>query len=132
MKGYYDDIEETSLRIHNGWYDTGDMGCLTRMGISGIKAAKRFTKIGGEMVSMVKIENALEDLLPEDAACCVVDVPNPAKGADIVAAVTTKEVNVRKLKKQLSKQLSSIEIPREFYIVDDLPLMSSEKLISDL
>ncbi len=129
MKGYYDDIEETSMRIHNGWYDTGDMGMLDKDGYLWHKGRlKRFTKIGGEMVSMVKIENALEDLLPEDATCCVVDVPNPAKGADIVAAVTTKEVNVRKLKKQLSKQLSSIEIPREFYIVDDLPLMSSGKV----
>ena len=33
MKGYYDDIEETSLRIVNGWYETGDM----EAGIYGIE-----------------------------------------------------------------------------------------------
>ena len=33
MKGYFDDLEETSLRIKDGWYETGDMGAHGRGGL---------------------------------------------------------------------------------------------------
>ena len=129
MKGYYNDLEETSHRIHNGWYETGDMGILDEDGYLWHRGRlKRFVKIGGEMVSMVRVESVLENLLPEGTLCCVVDVPNPVKGADIVAAVTTKEINIRHIKKLMGKDLPSIAIPREFYVMDDLPMMASGKV----
>ncbi|MBP7461742.1 MAG: AMP-binding protein, partial [Candidatus Delongbacteria bacterium] len=89
MPGYLDDLEETSYRLINGWYDTGDMGMLDEDGFLWHKGRlKRFIKIGGEMISLVKIENALEEILPEGVTCCVVEVPDSLKGAKIVAAVT--------------------------------------------
>ncbi|MEJ2627739.1 MAG: AMP-binding protein, partial [bacterium] len=58
MKGYFDDLEETSLRIKDGWYDTGDMGMLDEDGYLWHKGRlKRFVKIGGEMVSLVNTES---------------------------------------------------------------------------
>jgi len=32
MRGYFDDLEETSLRIKDGWYETGDMGMMDEEG----------------------------------------------------------------------------------------------------
>jgi acyl-[acyl-carrier-protein]-phospholipid O-acyltransferase/long-chain-fatty-acid--[acyl-carrier-protein] ligase len=88
MEGYLHDLEETSLRIRNGWYDTGDIGMMDEDGFMYHRGRlKRFVKVGGEMVSLVKVEDILSQLLPEDVICCVVDVPNPTKGADVVAAV---------------------------------------------
>jgi len=89
MKGYLDDFEETLMRIRQGWYDTGDMGYLDEDGFlwhSG--RLKRFVKIGGEMVSLVKVEDVLEKFLPENVACSVVEVPDALKGVKIVAVVT--------------------------------------------
>ena len=89
MKGYFDDFEQTSLSIRHGWYDTGDMGFLDADGyLWHVGRLKRFLKIAGEMVSLVKVEDVLEKLLPPDVECCVVEVPDALRGARIVAAVT--------------------------------------------
>ncbi|HHE38086.1 MAG TPA: bifunctional acyl-ACP--phospholipid O-acyltransferase/long-chain-fatty-acid--ACP ligase, partial [Candidatus Cloacimonetes bacterium] len=65
MEGYLGDLEETSLRIRNGWYDTGDMGVLDEDGFLWHRGRlKRFVKVGGEMVSLVRVESVLENLLP--------------------------------------------------------------------
>lgn len=128
MKGYFDDIEETSFRIHDGWYDTGDMGKLDEDGfLWHLGRLKRFTKIGGEMVSLVKIENSIYDHLPSEVDCCVVEVPDVNKGAKIVA-VTTVKIDEKDLRKKLSSQLPNIAIPKQFMVMEDLPKMGSGKV----
>jgi acyl-[acyl-carrier-protein]-phospholipid O-acyltransferase/long-chain-fatty-acid--[acyl-carrier-protein] ligase len=129
MEGYLGDLEETSLRIHNGWYDTGDIGMFDDDGYLWHKGRlKRFVKVGGEMVSLVKVENLLSSLLPENVICCVVDVPNPTKGADVVAAVATGDFDMHKVLKQLKKELPAIAVPRQFYVIEDIPMMASGKV----
>ncbi|MEE9524625.1 MAG: AMP-binding protein [Thermodesulfovibrionales bacterium] len=128
MKGYFDDIEETAMRIRQGWYDTGDMGYLDEDGYlwhSG--RLKRFVKIGGEMVSLVKVENVLEGVLPQDVECCVVEIPDPIKGARIVVAVT-HEIDEKKTVKQMSASLPNIAIPKSFIVLEELPKMGSGKI----
>ena len=129
MEGYYNDYEETSMRIRNGWYDTGDIGIIDNDGFLWHRGRlKRFVKVGGEMVSLVNVEDVLSHLLPEDVICCVVDIPNPTKGADVVAAVANGNFDKHKVLKQLKKQLPSIAVPRQFYIIDNIPMMSSGKV----
>ncbi|MCX8069257.1 MAG: AMP-binding protein, partial [Thermodesulfovibrionales bacterium] len=128
MKGYYDDIEETAMRIRHGWYDTGDMGFLDEDGYlwhSG--RLKRFIKVGGEMVSLVKIEDMIEKLIPDSINCCVVDIPDDVKGSKIVVAVTEK-IDEKKVIKQLSNLLPNIAIPKQFVIIPELPKMGSGKI----
>ena len=128
MKGYLDDIEETSLRIENGWYDTGDMGVLDKDGFLWHRGRlKRFVKIGGEMVSLVKVENALEQVLPEGVECCIVEIPDSLKGARLVAAVTEK-VNETDMIKKLGKKLAPIEIPKIFMVIPEMPKLGSGKI----
>lgn len=128
MKGYFDDIEETSLRIRDGWYETGDMGRLDEDGYLWHKGRlKRFVKIGGEMVSLVRTEIALEELLPEGVSCCVVEVPDSLKGARIIAAVTGR-IDKKKILKKLSGKLPAIALPKDFMVVAELPKMGSGKV----
>ena len=128
MKGYYDDIEETSLRIKDGWYDTGDMGTMDEDGFLWHRGRlKRFVKIGGEMISLVKTESVLEEILPDGVGCCVVEVPDPRKGARLAAAVTEK-VKDKEIIKKLSEKLPSIAIPNQFIVFDELPKMGSGKM----
>jgi len=128
MKGYLDDFEETSMRIRYGWYDTGDMGFLDAEGfLWHAGRLKRFVKVGGEMVSLVNVEDVLQKILPEDISCSVVEIPDALKGVKIVAAVTQK-VEERKILKKMSEQLPNIALPKQFVIIEDLPKMGSGKI----
>jgi len=128
MKGYFDDFEETSFHLRHGWYDTGDMGLLDDDGyLWHLGRLKRFVKIGGEMVSLVKVENVLEDLLPREVSCCVVEVPDAIKGARIVAVVTER-VNEKDILKRMSRNLPNIALPKQFVILEDLPKMGTGKI----
>jgi acyl-[acyl-carrier-protein]-phospholipid O-acyltransferase/long-chain-fatty-acid--[acyl-carrier-protein] ligase len=128
MKGYFNDFEQTSLHIRHGWYDTGDMGNIDADGyLWHVGRLKRFVKVGGEMVSLVKIEDMLEKLLPEDAHCSVVEIPDAIKGARIVA-VTTVQVDQKTVMKQMAEQLPAIAIPKTFLVMETLPKMGSGKI----
>jgi acyl-[acyl-carrier-protein]-phospholipid O-acyltransferase/long-chain-fatty-acid--[acyl-carrier-protein] ligase len=128
MKGYFDDLESTSLRVRDGWYDTGDMGYLDDDGfLWHAGRLKRFTKIGGEMISLVRTERALEKLLPDGVECCVVEIPDTKKGARIVAVVTD-ELNKDDIIKKLGDKLPAIAIPKLFEFIPEMPKMGNGKI----
>lgn len=128
MKGYFDDVEETSLRLRDGWYDTGDMGFLDEDGFLWHRGRlKRFVKIGGEMVSLVKTESVLEEFLPEGVGCCAVEIPDAIKGARIVAAVT-KKIDEKEILKKMATKLPPIALPKQFIVIPELPKMGSGKI----
>lgn len=128
MKGYFNDFEQTSLHIRSGWYDTGDMGNIDSDGyLWHVGRLKRFVKIGGEMVSLVKIEDVLERFLPEESHCCVVEIPDAKKGARIVAVVTTP-LDEKHILKQMAKTLPPISLPKIFLVWETLPKMGSGKI----
>ncbi len=128
MKGYFDDFEGTSLSIRHGWYDTGDMGYLDADGyLWHVGRLKRFLKIGGEMVSLVRVEDVLEKLLPADVECCVVEIPDPLRGARIVAAVT-QQVDEKRLLERMAADLPKIALPSRFVVIPDMPKHSSGKI----
>ena len=129
MKGYLNDLEQTRMRLKEGWYDTGDMGIYDEEGFVHHRGRlKRFVKIGGEMVSLVKVEDEINNILPDNIICCVVDIPDTIKGSEIVAVVTTREINQKELKKKLAKVLPTIAIPKQFCVIDELPMSSSGKV----
>jgi len=129
MIGYLGDLEETLLRIRDGWYDTGDIGIFDDDGFLWHRGRlKRFVKVGGEMVSLVKVEDVLSRLLPEDVICCVVDIPNITKGADVVAAVANGNFDMQKVLKELKKELPAIAVPKQFYVIENIPMMASGKV----
>lgn len=128
MKGYFDDFEQTALHIRHGWYDTGDMGIIDEDGfLWHVGRLKRFVKVGGEMVSLVLVEEVLDKLIPDEVQCCVVELPDAIKGAKIVAAVTA-EIDRDSIIKEMSKQLPNIALPKQFVTFDDLPKMGSGKI----
>jgi acyl-[acyl-carrier-protein]-phospholipid O-acyltransferase/long-chain-fatty-acid--[acyl-carrier-protein] ligase len=128
MKGYFDDFEQTSLSIRHGWYDTGDMGYVDSDGYFWhVGRLKRFLKIGGEMVSLIRVEDVLEKLLPPDVECCVVEIPDPLRGARIVATVT-QQVDDKALLQAMAEQLPKIALPSRFVVIPEMPKHGSGKI----
>ena len=128
MKGYFDDIEETTRRIQNGWYDTGDIGMVDEDGFVWHRGRlKRFVKIGGEMVSLVRVESEIVELLPENIDCCVVEVPDSVKGAKIIVAITG-EIDEKNVFSKLQTKLPAIALPKRFIFIKELPKMGSGKV----
>jgi acyl-[acyl-carrier-protein]-phospholipid O-acyltransferase/long-chain-fatty-acid--[acyl-carrier-protein] ligase len=128
MKGYYDDPELTADALVDGSYNTGDMGFFDEDGFLWHAGRfKRFAKIGGEMVSLVKVENTLEKFLPSGVLCCVVEVSDEKKGSYIVATVST-EVHKTEILRKMMKELPVIALPRQFIVIEELPMMSTGKI----
>lgn len=128
MKGYLGDVEETALRIEDGWYETGDMGVLDEDGYLWHRGRlKRFVKIGGEMVSLVMVEDELQQILPEDVECCVVEIPDARRGASIAVALN-HEVDRKIVLDKLARRLPALALPRHFFVFEELPKMGSGKV----
>jgi len=128
MKGYYDDPELTADALVDGWYNTGDMGFFDEDGFLWHAGRfKRFAKIGGEMVSLVKVENILEKFLPTGVLCCVVEVSDVKKGSYIVATVS-QEVHKTEILRKMMNELPVIALPRQFIVIKELPMMSTGKI----
>lgn len=84
MKGYLDPAKPGHvIPPQDGWHDTGDIVTVDD-GIVTIRGrAKRFAKIGGEMVSFAAIEAMIQGLWP-DFSHVVVSLPDPRKGEQLV------------------------------------------------
>lgn len=127
MQGYLNEMEETHLRLKNGWYDTGDLGYLDTDGYLWHQGRlKRFVKIGGEMISLVAVEETLDSITPEEVECCAVELPDSRRGSRIVA-VTSSEVDGQAMNKKLAEELPNLALPKLYVTVEEFPRMGSGK-----
>jgi len=111
-----------------GWYDTGDIVAIDEQGFVSIKGrAKRFAKVGGEMVSLAAVELLAAELWPNYNSA-VLAVPDARKGERLIL-VTDKHSATRTdfIAYARSKHAHEIMNPSEVIIMDKLPLLGSGK-----
>ncbi|MGB7101322.1 MAG: AMP-binding protein, partial [Xanthobacteraceae bacterium] len=111
-----------------GWYDTGDIVSIDEQGYIAIKGrAKRFAKIGGEMISLAAVETLATELWPNYNSA-VVAVPDDRKGERLIL-VTDKHSATRSDFQAYarSKHASELMSPAQVIILDKLPLLGSGK-----
>jgi len=132
MVGYLGNIEKTRSVISDGWYNTGDIANMDIDGFVRITdRLSRFSKIGGEMVPHVRIEEEIQTILGGVAQTCVVTaVPDERKG-ELLVVLHTTELDPGDITKRLSEAgLPNLWIPKKdyFYLVDELPMLGTGKL----
>ncbi len=132
MKGYLNKPDKTSEVIKDGWYCTGDIATIDEDGFIHITdRLSRFSKIGGEMVPHIKIEeNIMEVLGATEAVCSVTAVSDEKKGERLVV-IYSIDIDVDQVWEALSKKgLPNLWIPRKdnFFKVDAIPLLGSGKV----
>jgi acyl-[acyl-carrier-protein]-phospholipid O-acyltransferase/long-chain-fatty-acid--[acyl-carrier-protein] ligase len=131
MLGYLNEPEKTSEVFRNGWYVTGDIAALDDDGFIRITdRLSRFSKIGGEMVPHLKIEEAINQILG-DQAVVVTSVPDEQKGERLIALYTVKHVTPEELWSTVSHtDLPKLWIPKResFYYIEAIPALGTGKV----
>ncbi|MEN0109513.1 MAG: AMP-binding protein [Planctomycetota bacterium] len=140
MVGYLDQPEKTAEVVRDDWYVTGDIARIDAEGFIHITGRQsRFSKIGGEMVPHVRVEEAIQEFLggddseggAESQLAVVTGVPCEKKGERLVVV----HVPVEKSPAEVCEHLKSLGLPNlwipspdHFMEVEELPLLGSGKL----
>ncbi len=111
-----------------GWHDTGDIVSIDRDGfIKILGRAKRFAKIGGEMVSLSAVEAMAAEIWP-GALSIVLALPDPRKGERLVLMTADQTIKREDFVRQVkAKGASELSIPAEIMLVPHIPLLGSGK-----
>ena len=133
MQGYLGKPEKTAEVLRDGWYITGDIAAQDEDGFLTITdRLSRFSKIGGEMVPHIKIEEQLHELAGATEQCfAVTGVPDGKKGERLVVLHTLAPDALEAILEKLSRSgLPNLWIPRanQFFAVEELPHLGTGKL----
>jgi acyl-[acyl-carrier-protein]-phospholipid O-acyltransferase/long-chain-fatty-acid--[acyl-carrier-protein] ligase len=135
FEGYFKETDQTRAVLQEGWYKTGDVGRLDEDGFLFIEGRmSRFSKIAGEMVPHMTIEQKIVEALDlhpaqgEGPAVAVVGLPDEKRGESIVALVTVPVVLAELRKRLLALGLTNLWIPKVVKQVAAIPIMATGKL----
>jgi acyl-[acyl-carrier-protein]-phospholipid O-acyltransferase/long-chain-fatty-acid--[acyl-carrier-protein] ligase len=133
MKGYLGRPEKTAEVLRDGWYTTGDVAMMEEDGFLTITdRLSRFSKIGGEMVPHIKIEDKLHELAGvTEQVFAVTALPDEKKGERIVVIYTLPEPKVAPILEKFAQcDLPALWKPRSnlFFHVDSLPVLGTGKI----
>lgn len=133
MLGYLNQPEKTKEVLKDGWYNTGDIAFMDMDGFVTITdRLSRFSKIGGEMVPHLAIEEEYyKKLDTTNQVLAVTAVPDEKKGENLIVLYTDEAGNSETLHRIISEStLPNLWKPRpeNYFKVDSLPLLGSGKL----
>jgi acyl-[acyl-carrier-protein]-phospholipid O-acyltransferase/long-chain-fatty-acid--[acyl-carrier-protein] ligase len=138
MLGYLNQPKKTAELIQDGWYNSGDMAVIDDDGFIRITGRmSRFSKIGGEMVPHILVEQALSKIFDSDLSdepgilCAVTSVPDEKKGERLIVLHKPTKKPIRDVIDQLQAAgLPNLFIPSSdsFIEVEQIPLLGTGKL----
>jgi acyl-[acyl-carrier-protein]-phospholipid O-acyltransferase/long-chain-fatty-acid--[acyl-carrier-protein] ligase len=133
MQGYLGRPDKTGDVLRDGWYTTGDIATMDEDGFLQITdRLSRFSKIGGEMVPHIKIEEKLHELAGvSEQTFVVVGVPDEKKGERLVVLHKLSEGSLKACMDKLAQSdLPNLWKPRgdQFFYLEAFPYLGTGKL----
>jgi acyl-[acyl-carrier-protein]-phospholipid O-acyltransferase/long-chain-fatty-acid--[acyl-carrier-protein] ligase len=133
MKGYLGKPEKTAEVLRDGWYTTGDVAMMEEDGFLNITdRLSRFSKIGGEMVPHIRIEEKLQELAEAtERVFAVTSLPDDKKGERLVVLSTLSTDRLAPIIEMLLRSdLPALWKPKanHFFRTDALPLLGTGKI----
>ena len=133
MRGYLGQPEKTAEVLRNGWYVTGDIAAVDEDGFLQITdRLSRFSKIGGEMVPHIKVEEKLHELAgAAEQTFVIVGLADEKKGERLVVLHKLSDEQLKAcLAKLAQTDLPNLWKPRadQFFHVESFPHLGSGKL----
>ena len=133
MQGYLNRPDKTAEVLRDGWYNTGDIAAVDEDGFLRVTdRLSRFSKIGGEMVPHIKVEEKLQELAGAAEQMFVVTaVPDEKKGERLIVLHTLTEDKLEECLAGLAKSdLPALWRPRhdQFVRIEKLPYLGTGKL----
>jgi acyl-[acyl-carrier-protein]-phospholipid O-acyltransferase/long-chain-fatty-acid--[acyl-carrier-protein] ligase len=130
MAGYYKvDAPGVLQPPADGWHDSGDIVGIDAEGFVTIRGrAKRFAKIGGEMISLPAVEGYAASAWP---GCdhAIVTRPDARKGEQLVLFTTNRAAKGADLLAWAKANgIAEIAVPRDIRAVEALPVLGTGKL----
>ena len=129
MKGYLSPEDPEAIEpLEGGWHDTGDIVSVDDDGyVCILGRAKRFAKIGGEMVSLTAVEGLASAVWP-DARHAVVSVPDSRKGEKLVLVTDREDAEVARLAEWArSHGAPELAVPKKIMRVGEVPVLGTGK-----
>jgi acyl-[acyl-carrier-protein]-phospholipid O-acyltransferase/long-chain-fatty-acid--[acyl-carrier-protein] ligase len=131
MLGYLDRPELTAESVVDGWYNTGDIAAVDEDGFLRITdRLSRFSKIGGEMVPHLKVEEAVYAAIGEHRAI-VTGIPDEQRGERLVVLYTRPDMTPSELWRALAAtDLPKLWVPKreDIFQVDSIPVLGTGKV----
>lgn len=114
--------------LKDGWHDTGDIVTIDDEGFIAIRGrAKRFAKIGGEMISLAAVEVIAGKVWPNQL-CAVAAIPDPKKGEKLIMLTDAKGATRRDfLDYAKANGAQDLMIPAEVRVTE-VPILGSGKI----
>jgi acyl-[acyl-carrier-protein]-phospholipid O-acyltransferase/long-chain-fatty-acid--[acyl-carrier-protein] ligase len=133
MRGYLGKPEKTAEVLRAGWYTTGDIAALDEDGFIQITdRLSRFSKIGGEMVPHIKVEERLHEFAgATEQTFVVTSVADEKKGERLIVLHKLPDEKLQPaLDKLTASDLPNLWKPKadSFVRVDAFPLLGTGKL----
>jgi acyl-CoA synthetase (AMP-forming)/AMP-acid ligase II len=129
IRGYENNPEANAAAFVDGWFRTGDQGCLDAEGyLTLVGRIKELINRGGEKFSPREID---ETLLahPAVAEAVAFGVPHATWGEEVAAAVVVREpVSEAALLAYCSERLADFKRPKQIHITDTLPRTATGKI----
>jgi acyl-[acyl-carrier-protein]-phospholipid O-acyltransferase/long-chain-fatty-acid--[acyl-carrier-protein] ligase len=129
MTGYFlADNPGVLVPPKDGWHDTGDIVDIDALGfVTILGRAKRFAKIGGEMVSLAACEASASAAWPEFFHA-VVSRPDPKKGEQLVLFTTAPQASARDLSAWgRAHGVPELMLPKDVRVLEVLPTLATGK-----